>query len=310
MGSMKSDGHRRLRITIWPGNPLPIPCYQHSRSQLAQARNALFCDRGGGELVDSHGEIYLELANLNLADPDAIAGFADKYSVLGGEELYRRLRDAGRFRNPYRRGRNTFPREQRLEHEHARSELIGRDDLSLYRTEIETLHAFRFAAIVFRGMAWDWQQISTGSAPTAQDARPLIVAGGLLYTPSVTDLPSLLSNYTPMLSISRSADVSETGTSHAPEIIAASPETSAPLFEVCAFELFNHIARSDIYRQCENESCGRLFVRQHGRAEHGQSRSQGIKYCTHQCAQAQTQRMYRRRKARRTHPSSDQAATS
>src|SRR5262249_30778984 len=58
------------------------------------------------------------------------------------------------------------------------------------------------------------------------------------------------------------------------------------LDEFCVLELHNHIAGHDVYRRCENENCGRVFVRQHGRSEHGQSRSEGVRYCDARCARA------------------------
>ena len=70
---------------------------------------------------------------------------------------------------------------------------------------------------------------------------------------------------------------------------------SDDLFAVCCLELFNHIAEGAIYGTCANESCGRWFVRQQGRAEHDQRRRTGVKYCSHACARQQTQRSYRRR---------------
>ena len=48
-------------------------------------------------------------------------------------------------------------------------------------------------------------------------------------------------------------------------------------------------------RECANEPCDVLFVRQRGRAKHGQHRAIGIKYCSTQCAAAQSQRDRRRR---------------
>jgi hypothetical protein len=276
-----------------------MPSYRKSRCQLSQSRTALFANALEGELVASHGEIYLELANVDLVDPDAIAQFASKYSVLGGDEMYRRLRDAGRFRNPYRRGRNTFPRDQRLEIELAEREVWARDDLSLYKAEVETLYAFRFAAIVFRGMVLDWREITTRTAPTPPAERPCVVAGGLYYTPSLADLPELLRSYTPTLTVSRLHDRDAVRAWRPPEIIAEAPPVSAPLFEVCAFELYNHITESATYHRCANETCGRLFVHQHGRAVHRQNRSRGVKYCSHLCAQAQNQRTYRRRRQAR-----------
>ena len=67
-------------------------------------------------------------------------------------------------------------------------------------------------------------------------------------------------------------------------------------WHVCCLELFNHIVEDAKYTTCANERCGRLFVRQEGRALHGQHRTRGVKYCSRECARAQAQRDYRRRK--------------
>ena len=59
---------------------------------------------------------------------------------------------------------------------------------------------------------------------------------------------------------------------------------SANLYHLCCLELYNHIVEGATYRTCANEPCGRTFVRQEGRAEHGQHRTKGVKYCSATCA--------------------------
>jgi hypothetical protein len=47
---------------------------------------------------------------------------------------------------------------------------------------------------------------------------------------------------------------------------------------------------------CANEKCGREFRWQEGRAKQGQYRTKGVRFCSLQCAAAQVQREYRRRR--------------
>jgi hypothetical protein len=68
------------------------------------------------------------------------------------------------------------------------------------------------------------------------------------------------------------------------------------ILSVIFLQLYNHLAEDATIRECANETCRRNFVRQRGRAEYGQNRTSGIKYCTRECARAQAQRELRRRR--------------
>jgi hypothetical protein len=71
------------------------------------------------------------------------------------------------------------------------------------------------------------------------------------------------------------------------------------IYSVSFLQLYNHMVEGAAPHRCANETCHRLFVRQRGRAEYGQFRTEGVKYCSRECARAQAQReLRRRRKAR------------
>ena len=69
-------------------------------------------------------------------------------------------------------------------------------------------------------------------------------------------------------------------------------------FSALCIQFANDIAEGVTYHQCQNEKCGVWFVHQTGRSVSGRNRTQGVQYCSVQCARAVAQRdHYRRRKA-------------
>jgi hypothetical protein len=66
-------------------------------------------------------------------------------------------------------------------------------------------------------------------------------------------------------------------------------------YGAACLQLFNDVVAGAPYRRCANPNCGRLFVRQRGRAEYDQYRLRGVKYCNYLCARAKAQRDYRKR---------------
>jgi ribosome-binding protein aMBF1 (putative translation factor) len=83
---------------------------------------------------------------------------------------------------------------------------------------------------------------------------------------------------------------------HARAINPEAPEELATIYGACCLQLYNHIAEEAQFKRCANESCRQVFVRQRGRARSGTHRTEGVRFCTRECARAQAQRELRRRK--------------
>lgn len=91
--------------------------------------------------------------------------------------------------------------------------------------------------------------------------------------------------------------------------IGSLAERHPTIYSVAFLQLYNHMAEGATVRQCANENCSRPFVRQRGRAEYGQHRTSGIKYCSRECARAQAQRELRRRRKQQRPPSAPELGT-
>jgi hypothetical protein len=80
------------------------------------------------------------------------------------------------------------------------------------------------------------------------------------------------------------------------------------LYQACALQIYNYIVEGVPFSRCANETCRGLFTKQRGRAQYGEdnggwNRSKGVKYCSHRCAKAQSERERRRRLRREATPS-------
>jgi hypothetical protein len=303
---MSRDDNTRLRITPWPGIPLGLP---DLRCRSYPVEGWVFGSRGGiwapANTYSSQGsypalgESYLELAALDLYDEHAIRAFVERWGLLGvrwfqdpvsSEQIedvnYSRLFGAPSLfdsRGPY--AAQFAKLRDSIE---SASEEAGPDIWV-----VETIVEFRLGASLIRDVlrAWRWQR--DGLTPSQPwEFLPEI------YSPETPDdaaqlaedwTHGLLSAFYPQFI---GVEVTGTGETH-----RSDPYFSdVPLLSLMALELYNHACEDAVYKSCQNETCGRLFVRQEGRALHGQHRRTGVKYCTSECARAQAQRSYRRRK--------------
>jgi hypothetical protein len=266
-----------FRITVWPPK-IELPPIGLRNYELDPANGALIFDLPH-TLKRSHGEIYLALYALDLDSADAILAFANQYGHLGGLDMLDSLEQQQRVLR-------TYPDEAISESQRAAALPAAGD------RDLEVLEEFRFAARLLRDLTSAWRVVSGQASPDAitwhytqesshREARALL-----------RHLSPLLRGLHPTLDL---MDRLDDAASDAPTTAQAPSTRWANLYEICAAELFNHIANETDYKTCANETCQKLFVRQRGRAIHGQHRTTGVMYCSSNCARAQNQRAYRRR---------------
>jgi hypothetical protein len=270
-------------------------------------------DRGDADEISAVGETYLELINLDLEDEQAIFRFVRRFGVLGvAHEHFALFSSLPGLTSVLPALAAVWPTERF--NQTVEDYLERRGDGS-NTTLVETLDEFRFGARVLRDLVTAARIAELDEAPSTvswesipkealEDKRADLAENGIELDARGESLDIFLRQvltdglrpFQPRLMyvVKVGADESIEAPQSAEEL-AAEELGEAPLYAICCLELFNHLAEHALVRVCANERCRRPFVRQRGRAEHGQHRLRGVKFCSNHCARAQAQRKYRRR---------------
>lgn len=252
----------QLGITPWPGVPVPLPPIAHRPVTLVEGEFLWMPPPTTYREVPE--ELFLRgLLELEVDDPGQVAAFLDEFGMIAMEYDYRAV-----LPMPVVRVLNAaaqHPLADRARHVlHATWYL--KTARALVRHWIAHENDEPLAPV------WHSEEIGVG-VQYDRDAWPLFaerINAGLRNYHARVEVPSQVLD----------------GMFGAPEL---------GLYSGLCLQLLNHIAEAMPARWCANETCGRLFVRQQGRAEYGLYHTKGVIYCSKSCARAQAQREYRRR---------------
>ncbi|MBE0430086.1 MAG: hypothetical protein IBX61_09495 [Thermoleophilia bacterium] len=281
--------------------------------------------RGEAKEVQLPDELYLrELSDLDLQSPKEILHFAEKYGCLGGggqvgpdwedilgkplgnEQLAKINEDVQQLRLHFKKSHlEKMPRKKQsligsVAHvkEFTLRATLLRDLVRLWRLYKEDI-SFDSLRDNWENPVMPFSGIEAGVEDYAKNDISKALAQGIHAVLALAIyLEQPLSAFHVRLEIPA---IIETEHFNQYEDILKRPV--ANLYQVLCLQLLNHINEQAVYKQCTNETCKRLFVRQRGLAQHGQYKTTGVLYCSNFCAKAQAQRTLRRRqaKARRLH---------
>lgn len=300
--SKPTISYHAMDTLTWPPTPLPWPPgppgweYEITEAGAIVAVVPARQSRSRPPARAYH-ESYLHLLALDLYDETAVWEWLNRFGPLAivepervGFTFHRGwfLEVAGQLRQEGERIVQEMPYWD---------EMAGDDE---HFAMAESLLDFRWQAECLRDLVRAWRWYSEDEEPAAWESRlwqyddpnfpgapkDRLAAGRLVELGLATGLR-------PFHPFVRLGPLEEGQTGPGPY---ASDDVG--FYSIACLELFNHIAEGAGYTTCANEPCRRLFVRQEGRANEGQHRTTGVKYCSRDCARAQAQRNYRRRKQR------------
>ena len=282
----------RFRPTLWPGVTVPVPPLSPvaeievdgdwiTWSPIANARQRLGSAKHQVQLPE---DFYLrELRELSAEDLSGVAEIFRSYGLLYDLNL-----DDFPVHDYLPEDFQPYLDKAEQQPPSASVFRIGvhRDIVALYldtaQEAITTWLACKrergLEELVAPSLESDYESLAAelagdGALPTREEVRDVLIASRLLTLDSVVS--AALSAYSIGLK--------------------GLEQRRTSVYSACFLQMYNHMVEGAHARQCANETCRRLFVRQRGRAAYGQHRTHGVLYCSNTCARAQAARQHRRK---------------
>jgi len=219
-------------------------------------------DRGSEPLPEEW--VLRQLADVDLEDDEAIISLLDGYGVI-----YRPFFDQG------------------LVPQH-RQRLLGtaHHNVTTDQTYGATVEDARWWLKTARALAGVWSAESLGDDPTTawlDEGFTMLNTRDLCWSHFAAALNKGLEPFRARVEISAHG-----GVHGRPRV---------DLYAAACRQIFNLAVQGETARRCENQTCGRPFLRQIGGPEHRLHYRSDARYCTDRCARAEASRQYRRRRA-------------
>jgi hypothetical protein len=275
----------RYSPTPWPGTTLPPAALAVPVSIQERAGGWLVdCSNQGWPIIEAPEELHLR--EYRDVDPHSPADLLD-FVRQTGFPLDPRAPLRGILDNSNRKELSY----QQAVNNAARANGLPEFDLTQMPTMDDAVHV---AEVAYRV---DRVRVMTDHLLRAQDDKPTVTVwrAADFMTDSLAAIHDVQSqeelawrNFCTFLNAGLSlfsAKVVPRGVDHRP--VASS-------YEVACLKIYNDVVSGLPLRRCADETCRRLFVRQVGRAQLGEYRSQGVIYCSPLHARNQAQRERRR----------------